>query len=82
MTFESQSKQKLAGIYVIDEVKLQQLSGEQLQELNVKGFLAPLYTMLSSLNQFNTLIRSNNELDPDNKIVRLKMEVAKDESII
>lgn len=80
MTFESGTSQKLAGIYVLDEVKLQQLSPEQLGDLNKKGFLVPMHTMLSSLNQMNALIRNNNSVDPNHKIVRLKMEVAKDDT--
>ena len=82
MTFESGSNQKLAGIYVLDEVKLQQLGPDKLDYLNQKGFLVPMHTMLSSLNQMNALIRNNNSVDPSNKIVRLKMEVAKDDTLI
>jgi hypothetical protein len=78
ISFASGVGQKLAGLYVLDESKLKQLSGEQLAQLNAKSYLVPMHAMLASLHQINALIRNNNELDPDNKIVKLKMEVAKD----
>lgn len=78
MTYASGSNQKLAGLYVLDEAKLNQLKGAQLEELNKAGYLVPMHAMLISLHQLNSLIRNNNEVDPNNKITQLKMEVAKD----
>lgn len=74
--------QKLAGLYVLDEAKLKQLSGEQLAELNGAGYLVPMHAMLISLFQMNTLINRNNAQNPENKVTKLKMEVAKDASFV
>lgn len=78
ISFASGIGQKLAGLYVLDESKLKQLSGQQLAELNKAEYLVPMHAMLASLHQINALIRNNNDLEPNNKIVKLKMEVAKD----
>ncbi len=76
--FASSGMQKFQGIYIIDESRLKLLSDEQLLELNQLGYLIPIHAMLISLYQLNSLIRNNNEVDPNNKITQLKMEVAKD----
>ena len=78
ITYGAGSNQKMAGLYVLDEAKMQQLSGDQLEKLSKAGFLVPMHAMLISLYQMNSLIRRNNVVDPSNKITQLKMEVAKD----
>jgi hypothetical protein len=61
ITFENKQSSKIAGLYSIDEDKLQALSGEQLAGLNQQGFLAAAYTQLVSLGQIYTLIDRKNK---------------------
>lgn len=76
--FQEGSSQKLAGLYVLDESKLQHLSGDILAELSQLGYLIPMHCMLASLYQLNMLIRKHNEVNPKNIVSKLKLEVAKD----
>ncbi|GLS84862.1 SapC family protein [Paraferrimonas haliotis] len=52
-----QEKRTINGIYVIDQEKLNGLSDEQFLDLKNRGLLAPIYTHLTSLNQFHRLAR-------------------------
>ncbi|REL25632.1 SapC family protein [Thalassotalea euphylliae] len=54
------SQETLQGLCTIDEDKLNALSGEQLKSLSEKGYLSPIYAMLTSIYQLNALIRRNN----------------------
>lgn len=48
------------GFFTLDEAKLNNLSAEQLKELQNQGFLGPCYLILTSLYQLNQLIRLRN----------------------
>ncbi|WP_076540566.1 SapC family protein [Shewanella sp. UCD-KL21] len=69
--------QNLTGLITINEEKLQQLDSETLAELNKLGYLSPLYAMLMSLYQLNSLIQLHNKTLAGNKISNIKLEVSK-----
>ena len=71
------SVQTIQGLYTIDEEKLQQLDAPTLAELNKRGYLAPMYAMLTSIFQVNALIRLNNRQAGSKNIKEVKFEVAK-----
>lgn len=50
-------KRDINGIYLIDEKKLNELSDEAFLELRKRGFLAPIYSFLTSMPQVNRLAR-------------------------
>jgi hypothetical protein len=75
--YEDETTQTLKGLSTIDEDKLQDLSAEQLFELNKKGYLSPIHAMLVSIYQLNTLIIKNNNFNHLRKIKNIKLEIAK-----
>lgn len=76
--YDDDAVQTLKGLHTLDEDKLQSLSAEQLQELNKKGYLAPIFAMLISIFQLNALIRKHNSIDSLNNVKHVKLEVARD----
>jgi len=69
----------LKGLNTIEEQKLMELSAEQFEELRQAGYLAPIYSMLISIYQFNNLIRLHNNQNQA-KVTQVKLEVPKDEA--
>jgi len=67
----------LKGLYTVDEEKLQDLSSEKFEELRKLGYLGPMYAMLFSIFQVNSLIKMHNANTEGPGIVNLKMEVTK-----
>lgn len=58
------SKNQLQGLYTINEDKVQDLSGDQMQQLNSQGFLMPLYMIMASHSNIRTLVdKKNAQLD-------------------
>lgn len=51
---------RITGLYTIDESRLRALTGEQLKDLQDRGFLGPCHLVLVSLYQLNQLIRLRN----------------------
>lgn len=78
LRFEDGQVSSITGLQTIDEQKLQGLDVEVLDELRQSGYLAPVYAMLFSLYQLNSLIRRHNLVAGSRKISQIKMEVAKD----
>lgn len=70
----------LKGLNTIDEVALQELDIEKFDELRKESYLLPLYSMLTSIYQFNNLIKLHNLKYPDNTIAQVKLEVPKDDA--
>jgi hypothetical protein len=54
------SSNQLLGYYTINEELVQKLNGEQLAELNSKGFLQPIFMVLASHTAIRTLIERKN----------------------
>ncbi len=50
-------KRDINGIYLIDEKKLNELSDEEFLEIRKRGYLAPIYSFLTSMPQVNRLAR-------------------------
>lgn len=69
---------KIGGLHTINEDRLKSLTPEQLDTLNTKGFLGPIYAILFSIFQLNTLIRRHNDRSDTQNIQRISLEIAKD----
>ncbi len=54
-------KSRLAGFYTINEEKLYALGGDDLSELNQKGYLQPLFMAVASLSNLRDLIERKNQ---------------------
>ncbi len=58
------SRNQLLGFSTINEERVQEMSGEALEQFNKKGFLMPLFMMLASLTNIRSLVeRKNQALD-------------------
>jgi len=60
--FVNRQKQRVEGLYTLDEERLKALPGEKIAELHSLGYLAPIYTMLASLGHIYSLVQRKNEL--------------------
>lgn len=60
ITLNDGSKNQLLGFHAINEEKLQELSGDTLEELSRKGFLMPIFMSLASMTNIRTLINLKN----------------------
>lgn len=69
---------KIGGLHTINEDRLKSLTPDQLDTLNSKGFLGPIYAILFSIFQLNTLIRRHNDRSDTQNIQRISLEIAKD----
>ncbi|KJY95237.1 MULTISPECIES: SapC family protein [Pseudoalteromonas] len=58
-------KKDISGIYLIDEKKLNELSDEAFLELRKRGYLAPIYSFLTSTHQVGRLARLKAQRDAD-----------------
>lgn len=59
--FADRHKQRVDGLYSIDEDRLKALPGETIAELHALGWLAPIHTMLASLGQIYALVQRKNQ---------------------
>ena len=76
--YDNGATNTLKGLHTLDEEKLKSLSSEHFVELRNKGYLAPMYAMLTSVFQLNLLLRKHNELDSSSKVKQIRMDPAKD----
>jgi hypothetical protein len=60
--FANRQKQRVDGLYTIDEERLKAVPGGTIAELHSLEYLAPLYTMLASLGQIYSLVHRKNQL--------------------
>lgn len=60
ITFANGDQRTYDGLYTINADKLNELSGEALEELNRKGFLQASYLLLASMGQLQKLIARKN----------------------
>lgn len=60
--FANRQKQRVDGLYTIDEERLKAVPGGTVAELHSLEYLAPLYTMLASLGQIYSLVQRKNQL--------------------
>ncbi len=68
---------RIGGLHMINEDRLKSLAPEQLQDLNQRGFLGPIYAILFSVFQLNALILRHNAQNSAS-IQRINLEIAKD----
>jgi hypothetical protein len=60
--FANHQKQRVEGLYTVDEARLKTLSAETIAELHSLDYLGPIYTMLASLGHIYSLVQRKNEL--------------------
>jgi hypothetical protein len=73
--FADGKKNRVVGLYTIDEEALRQLDDETVLALNQRNFLMPMYAMLNSLIQINRLIKlHNNSAQPKILAVNMRSE--------
>ncbi len=61
ITFASGESTRVEGIYTINEVRLQNLSKDEIADLHQKNYLAPIYTMLTSIGHIYGLVDRKNK---------------------
>lgn len=59
--FANHQKQRVEGLYTIDEARLKALPAETVAELHTLDHLAPIYTMLASLGHIYSLVQRKNQ---------------------
>lgn len=70
----SGEKRSVTGIYTVNQEKMQGLEDDKLLQLHKKGYLGPIYSMLTSLGQVNRMVRLRNKTD-GSKINRLQLQL-------
>lgn len=75
--YEDGTINTINGLSTVDEDKLQALSSAAFEDLRVKGYLAPIYAMLVSIFQLNSLLQRHNALQQGAPIKQIKLETAK-----
>ena len=75
--YESGSISAVSGLHTIDEDKLKSISDEEFAELRQRGYLAPIYAMLISIYQLNSLLQRHNAVDGSKRIVQVNVENSK-----
>ena len=63
----------LQGLNTVDEAEFNKLSDEDFLEMRKLGYILPMYSMLTSAFQINTLLVRHNE-QYDNKIVQVSLD--------
>lgn len=61
ITFANGESTRVEGIYTINEVRLQNLSRDEIAGLHQQNYLAPIYTMLTSIGHIYDLIDRKNK---------------------
>jgi len=61
ITLNDGSNNQLLGFYTINEDKLREMRGEELEKLNSKGFLQPLFMAVASISRLTHLINLKNQ---------------------
>lgn len=69
----------LKGLNTIDEENFVALNSDDFEALRKAGYLAPIYSMLTSIYQFNNLIKRHNKRHADNIVAQVKLEVPKED---
>lgn len=60
VTFANGDKKSFQGIHTINADKLSELKGEELEQLNSRGFLQACYLLLASIGQVSKLVKMKN----------------------
>ncbi|HEY0687356.1 MAG TPA: SapC family protein [Steroidobacter sp.] len=59
--FANRQKLQVAGLYTIDEARLQAIPAATIAELHALEYLGPIYTMLASLGHIYSLVQRRNQ---------------------
>ena len=68
ITLNDGSRNQLLGFYAIDEEKLSRLPSDALADLSKNGFLMPIFMMLASMSNIQSLIDRRNTLNAGTQI--------------
>ena len=60
ITLDDGSRNQLLGFHAINEEKVQELTGDTLEEFSTNGFLMPIFMALASMTNIRTLINLKN----------------------
>lgn len=60
--FSNRQKQRIEGLYCVDDARLKALPAQTIAELHSLDYLAPIYTMLASLGHIYSLVQRKNQL--------------------
>nr|WP_232365182.1 SapC family protein [Salinimonas marina] len=77
LLFTDGSRQRIGGLYGVDEHALHALSADDLKMLNTNNTLAALFNILGSVFQVNRLIRLHNQKFPNRAVSNIKLETNK-----
>jgi len=61
ITFANGESSRIEGIYTVNEENLNRLNPDDLNSLHVKGYLSPIYTMMTSIGHIYGLINKKNK---------------------
>jgi len=75
--YEDGAINTIKGLHTIDEDKLQALSKDDFEQLRDKGYLAPVYALLISIFQLNSLLQKHNISGDTLRMKQIKLEVPK-----
>ena len=75
--FKDNTSQRVGGLATVNEQRLQNLTAEELANLNQKGLLNVLFNILGSILQVNRVIRLHNTKFPDRAVNNIKFETSK-----
>jgi hypothetical protein len=78
--FDSNRTKRVKGLYTIDEEIMKNLDEKVILSFFKQNLFVPIYAMLSSITQFNRLLRLHNNVIGE-KIVSLNMHVAAGEEL-
>ena len=75
--FKDNTSQRVGGLATVNEQRLQNLTADELANLNQKGLLNVLFNILGSILQVNRVIRLHNTKFPDRAVNNIKFETSK-----
>ena len=73
VTYQDEKLRRVKGLYTINEEELAKLDQDTVMSFFKRNLFVPIYAMLSSLTQFNRLMKLNNQNEALAKITRLQM---------
>lgn len=78
LTYDNGVQNRIRGLNMIQEDRLQSLDKDILANLRDRGFLPAIYAILFSVYQFNTLIQRHNQTSQQ-QISKINLEVSKND---
>jgi len=72
--YQSGRVNTLKGLNTVDEKAVNDLSDEVFLDMRKRGYMLPVYSMLTSVFHLNTLLTRHNEVKSDDKVVQVKLD--------